>query len=402
MKNKLNFETLSVLLLALFMASCTEPYALQTNTFEDAIVVEATITNELKNQTVKISRTYRFEDDGPIPEVGATVLVLDDAGNQYNFIGQDGLYTSEIEFQADPNRQYELKITTSNGKVYSSTKEKLTTINEIESVVPTVVTNDMGIRGVQINVNSFDPSANSKYYRFEYEETSKVTAPEWQDTRAIVNPDTDGIVGHPYIEIIPRTEEARICYTTEKSSDVMLVSTNDLVQDRIVDFPIRFISVTDYTIAERYSINVKQYILSLESYTFYKTLKELSGSGSILSQNQPGFFSGNLKSISNPNEKVIGFFDVSSVSTQRIFFNFDEIFPNDTFPDYFEDCTLVDFNYCFLPPPNDCDGYALNSYVINNQYTFIAHNDELYTYVLSACGDCTTFSSNIRPTFWID
>jgi hypothetical protein len=59
-------------------------------------------------------------------------------------------------------------------------------------------------------------------------------------------------------------------------------------------------------------------------------LKELSGSDGILSQNQPGFFFGNIKSVENPNEKVIGYFEVSSVSSQRIFFNYEDVFPGST------------------------------------------------------------------------
>ena len=401
MKDIIKNKLFALLAICIITISCTEPYALQTNTFEDAIVVEATITNELKNQTIKISRTYRFEDDGPIPETGANVVVTDDTGTQYSFAGQDGIYTSTAAFQAEPNREYQLKITTSNGKVYTSTNQKLTTQSQIENITPVVTTKD-GNRGVQINLNSFDPTATSKYYRFEYEETSKITAPKWKILKAVVNPDLNDSVGHPYIELFPRTEEARVCYTTDKSINNLLTTTNMFSQDRVSDFPIRFISVTDYTIAERYSILVKQYVLSLEAYTFYKTLNELSGSGSILSQNQPGFFSGNIKAEGNPNEKVIGFFDVSSVASQRIFFNFNEIFPNDSYPEYIENCTEVDFDYCFDPAPAFCEGRTLNSYVINNQYVYIAHNENIYTYVRIACGDCSFFSSNIRPSFWID
>ena len=396
---KLLFKIVSIVALSTITLGCTEPYALQTNTFEDAIVVEATITNELKNQTVKISRTYKFEDNGPIPEVGANVVVTDDTGTQYSFANQDRIYTSTIPFQAEPNREYQLKITTTNGRVYTSTIQKLSTTSQIENITPIVTTKD-GIRGVQVNLNSFDPTATSKYYRFEYEETSKITAPKWKVFKAFVNPDLNGVVGHPYIELFPRTEEARVCYTTEKSITNLLTTTNMFSEDRVSNFPIRFISVTDYTIAERYSILVKQYVLSLEAYTFYKTLNELSGSESILSQNQPGFFSGNIKSEGNPNEKVIGFFDVSSVASQRIFFNFNELFPNEAYPEYIEDCTEVDFNYCFAPPP--CEGPVLNSYVSNNLFAYIAHNGDIYTYVRIACGDCTSFSSNIRPSFWID
>jgi hypothetical protein len=46
---------------AMLVCSCTEQYALQTNTFDEALVVEANITNEFKEQEIKISRSFRFE-----------------------------------------------------------------------------------------------------------------------------------------------------------------------------------------------------------------------------------------------------------------------------------------------------------------------------------------------------
>ena len=123
------------LLLCSSMISCTEPYQMKTNTFEDALVVEATITNELKKQQIKVSRTYRFEENGPTFESGAIVYITDDTGNQYDFSEQNGIYESNQEFQAIPGKEYQLFIVTDDGKEYTSTVQKLTTINEIQNVI---------------------------------------------------------------------------------------------------------------------------------------------------------------------------------------------------------------------------------------------------------------------------
>lgn len=50
------------LLLSLAITSCTEQYAFKTTDFESALVVEGTITNELKNQTIKVSQVYQLEE----------------------------------------------------------------------------------------------------------------------------------------------------------------------------------------------------------------------------------------------------------------------------------------------------------------------------------------------------
>ena len=405
--------------LLICIASCTEPYALQTNTFEDAIVVEATITNEFKKQEIKLSRTYRLEDNGPEFEAGATLYVKDDLGNQYNFEENNGKYRSISEFQAVANRNYQLYITTNDGKSYSSSNEKLTTDTPIQDLVPEVTTKD-GVRGVQIVAKSFDPTNTSKYYRFEYEETYKIIAPKWVSAQATLNifPTGSAIPGEIILE--PRTTEVRTCFSTKKSDNIILTKTNDLYEDR-VSFPVRFISSSNYIIMHRYSILVKQYVQNLASYTFYQTLKEISSSESILTQSQPGYFSGNIKSTTNPNEKVIGFFDVSSYSDKRVFFNFSDVFPNDVLPSYPYKCPdniPVDqraeyfFHYCFFQPPSDCRGELVFSnlsmrrsiyYGGYGAYGVIPHNGSinLQMYPIQ-CGDCTSFSNNIRPSFWID
>lgn len=131
-------------------------------------------------------------------------------------------------------------------------------------------------------------------------------------------------------------------------------------------------------------------------------MRELSTSESILSPKQPGFFYGNMKSVENPNEKVIGFFEVSAVSSDRIYFNYKDLFPNDNLPPYYiEDCDLKEYIDC--PGDLPCTGQILRSSLRSKGRTLFSWDHESkYFLVKAPCGDCTTFSSNIVPTFWIE
>jgi len=93
----------------LILVSCTDPYTLQTSNYKEALVVEATITNELKHQEIKITKTYRLEETAPTTVTDAVVLVTDNFGNSYEFQEQSDRYVSVDEFQAQPNVQYKLK-----------------------------------------------------------------------------------------------------------------------------------------------------------------------------------------------------------------------------------------------------------------------------------------------------
>jgi len=391
-------------LLFIILFGCTEPYHLQTSNFEEALVIEATITNELKTQQIKLSKTYKLEENGPEFVENANVSVEDDLGNVYPFIEGTDVYESQNPFQAIAGRKYKLTIIT-DGKTYTSTQEILTSANPIQNIEVNDI-NIGGERGAEIKVKAFDPTKSSKYYRYEFEETYKIIAPKWTNKTATVDPTTKQII------FTPRTYEARTCYTTKKSNELLLHTTSNLSEDR-VDFMVRFIPVTNPIIMHRYSILVNQYVQNLEAYTYYNTLKTISSSSSILSQNQPGFFSGNITCNSNPNEKVIGFFDVSTVSSQRIFFNFEDIFPNTLQPDYFFDCfdncLEADqlmcpgvYNYCFIiSPTSTCSGPLVEGILNAIPQTYLYYSGPNPVYVVpQPCGDCTTFSSNVVPPFW--
>ncbi|KFF15468.1 DUF4249 domain-containing protein [Flavobacterium hydatis] len=393
------YKTLFFILLCFTISSCTEQYAFKTSTYENILVVQANITNEYKKQEIKISRSYRFEESGPTIEEGATVYVTDNDNNTYSFSLEkiSGLYVSNNEFQAIPGKTYQLNITTKEGKSYSSSVQSLTPVSEIQ-VEPKIET-IKGEKGVQIVVSSYDPDAKSKFYRYEYDETYKIIAPDWKPEKLILAPFTTN--GYPDFLVVPREGESRICYTTKKSDNLILMNTVGLSEDRI-NLPIRFIDIKNPILNERYSIIVRQYVQNLESYTYYKTLKSLSTSESIFSQVQPGFNYGNLKSNDDPSEKIIGFFEVSSISSKRIFFNFRDIFIDDPYPPYYTKCETVIYTNCWKE--RGCGGNKILS-IVNGpgmEVLYYGTDKDMFVFITSGCTDCTKISSNIKPLFWID
>jgi hypothetical protein len=216
--------------------------------------------------------------------------------------------------------------------------------------------------------------------------------------KAIIVPEPTS-TSNPTIQLIPNSVDTRVCYGTQNSTEIILISTAELNENR-VDFPVRFISDQNTIISHRYSILVSQYVESLAAYTYYKTLKKISSSGSLLSPLQPGFLTGNIKSTTNPDDKIIGYFDVASVSSKRIYFNYADLFPGESLPPYYTNCLREDLNFCFAGI--GCDGDNLVYGFSNNTLTYAANSGIKYFVYPAPCGDCTTFSSNIKPPFWQD
>ncbi|NND51403.1 MAG: DUF4249 domain-containing protein [Flavobacteriaceae bacterium] len=411
--------------LLLISFGCIEEIDLQSEVdFESVLVIEATITNELKPQEILLSRSFPLEADGPSPEANASVRIVgdDNSINAFQEI-EAGLYRSLNAFAAQPNVNYSLEVTTANGRMYGSDPKVLTAATQIDNLYAERDFNENDEEGVSIYLDTFDPTGNSKYYRFEYEETYKVIAPYYSPFELIiVNEDfpyqPQVLSGLSETEIIEffilkqlREEQEQICYGSDRSNEIIVENSLQFDEDRLDGFRVRFISRDNYILSHRYSILVSQYVQSEEAHIFYKTLTALSDSETIFSQSQPGFLNGNVFSVSNPSENVVGFFEVSSVDRERLFFNYSDLYPGEDLPPYYIDCDVIFSPGLYVSDPlTGIIGYSPIQDAVRDGDQYWEDNlvdGELnvlspYQMVFPPCGDCTVLGSNVIPDFWED
>nr|WP_299068507.1 DUF4249 domain-containing protein [uncultured Allomuricauda sp.] len=386
-------------LLIFLMNSCIEPFDTEFVGFESVLVIEATITNETKQQKVYLTRTFEFEVDNTTAVRNASVEVTDDMGSTFTFLeSEPGIYVSVDTFAALPDRNYKLSISTQDGKSYGSSEMQLTQATQLDNITARRITNDDGIDGIAILADSFDPTGNSVNYRYDYEETYKIIAPKW----SAIDLEGDPAGGCGLVKI-RNVRDEQICYNTDFSNKIILTNTGDLAEDRVSEFVVRFINRDNYIISHRYSILVRQYIQSNEAYTFYDNLNQFSQSESLFSETQPGFLKGNITSDQDENEKVLGFFDVSSISEKRIFFDYTDFYPNEPLPPYVDPCNnnsppLVDaLGGCLLRPifeDKSARYWADNSTPGPQEGPFFIVN--------RVCGDCTLLGKTEIPSFWVE
>lgn len=389
------------------LSTCVEPFEAETLTFDSALVIDATITNEMKQQQVFLSRTYRLEADGPKPVRSAQVTVTDSQGNAYQFQEKAaGTYMSQSVFAALPGTSYKLQVTTSNGRKYESDIVELTPVAVMDQVSAERTTNQDGAEGVAIVVDASSPSGNARNYRYTYEETYKIIAPNWHpsDLRIPEPPPGEDEAPGCDLDIVLREEEEHTCYATAPSNNIILTETNGFPEDRVSDFVVRFINRKSYIISHRYSILVRQLVQSDAAYVYFETLARLSGDESLFSQSQPGFLQGNVHSADDPEEKVLGYFDVASVTEKRIFFNYDDLFPGEALPPYISPCNET------APPLSNPSGCVLRPIVASNNVRYVGSNQPgpfspgpgPYLVVPRVCGDCTEIGSTEIPEFWTE
>ncbi len=389
MKLKKEYKFILIVLIIFTINSCVEPFDAKTENFENILVIKATLTNEINYQEIEINHTYKFEENSPIAETNANVKIIDDLQNEYQFheSTDGGVYISSDAFGAQPNRSYQLSIKTNLGKQYISEFAELP-LSELNNNLYIYKETDNNMNGISIYMDSYDTSENSRYYRYEYEETYKIVAPYWSAYDLVSAPNKeDGV------SLVLKTKEERVCYNTVKFNEIILKNTNKYGENIIEPFLVRFISRDNYIISHRYSMLVKQYALSREAYNFYETLKDFSESGSIFSENQPGFIYGNIVSEDDPEEKVIGFFDVSMVFSKRVYFNFYDFYLGEM-RSYPSSCLITS-------PPESSLWSLMNSGTVKFQNENEGgEGDGPYYLVPLICGDCTVLGTNIVPDFW--
>ncbi len=396
-----SYKPLYYLLITLFtFYNCVEVFEIEGITYENFLVVEATITNEFKQHEIKLSRTFEIDSLGPRTESNAIVYITDEDQNKYIFTETStGIYTSDINFSAEENKNYTLKITTNTGENYTSTTQQLTAITTIDAVNYSVGNNLLDEPVITIGVDSYNLENNANYYRYEYEETYKIIAPYF----SLFNIDIVSDTAPFSVNVLPKSDTTNECFNTLYSNKIIQTETASFSEDKIVNFTIREIPTTDFIISSRYSILVKQYVQNIAAYNYYNTLNSFSTSDSFFSQIQTGFLEGNINSETDINHKVIGFFEVSSMVKKRLFFNREDVV--NVTPEFIDECQIISptltgaFNPNFSPLIN----------ALKNDYLFYNFNGSPtetlpgpYLLVKTICGDCSVSGTNVKPDFWID
>ncbi|MFH6604033.1 DUF4249 domain-containing protein [Maribacter algicola] len=422
------------------MSACIEPFDIgqEVGDSQNILVVQATLTDELKRHQILITRSLDLESvnklgippyDPNTPmrpidtlityEQNASVSIVDNLGNNYPFSeAQPGLYISTSDFAAQNGIEYTLNIDTQDGTNYRSRPERFTSTAVLEDVRAERNRNAEGVEGLTLYVDGRGNDTDAKYYRYTYDETYKIIAPEWKpEDFKLTNYDPCALPQITYdLEIIERDEsEGKVCYNTVGSTDIIQGSTVEFRENSIAHFPIRFIDRNNFIITHRYSILVRQYVQTQEAYGYYQALNDFSASESIFSDVQPGFLDGNISIVGDDEKKVLGYFEVASVDEKRIFFNYEDFFPNEPLPDYPVACfvtsaPLEHVSYCFTGEvANPCPLSIVEAVNAGGLIAYYGLNDENigacpgpYLVTYRACGDCTELGESEVPDFWIE
>lgn len=342
------------------------------------LVVEGILNTGADTTSLRLTRTFRLDDTARVqPERDARVLVegKDNTTRQLPMTG-NGIYTSP-NLNLVIGQEYRLRITTPAGKEY---------LSDYVVAMKTPVIDSIGFKqdkdGVTVQANAHDVTNNTRYYRWEYDETWEIRT-YYNSAFKYEN----GVVSR-------RTpaENVSVCWKYDDFSRIILTSTVSLHSDIVYRAPVVFIPKGDERLAVRYSIMVRQFALDKKGYEFYEQMRRNTETLGTVFDAQPTELKGNIRCTSDPNEPVIGYVSACSMEQQRYFISRDQL--NDW--KFIQDCPEIAI-------PNDPDeirrGYEGGGsiYAATSINGFISH----YLFSLVECVDCTARGGSvIRPSYW--
>ena len=115
------------------------------------------------------------------------------------------------------------------------------------------------------------------------------------------------------------------CWKSQHRSDVMLASTMDLAEDRLVDYTLYSFSNMDREVSSLYFVELTQTRLSEEGYRYWEKIHSNSTDVGGLFSPEPSELRGNIVNVDDPDELVLGFIGVSTASRASIFIDNEEL-----------------------------------------------------------------------------
>jgi hypothetical protein len=375
----LNIIFVSVTLL---IAGCIKPFIpTGMDSMESLIVIEGDI---MQNDTTRItvSRSLGVNEEGGVDYIStSTVWVESEKGTKYNAVSAVRRNKPVFLINTigiDPALKYKLCLKIQS-KLYESELIPVLISPPIDSIG---YTKDVEKKSATFYVNTHDPDNKTIYYKWFFNENWEIQS-QFQS----------------FFEYIPLTKtilpitfsrNRYYCWSSGVSSSILIESTSGLDKDIVYQKPLVSMGSSDRRISALYSMELFQMAISEEAYKYWDNIRKNSDQiGGIFSP-QPSEIKGNIKCITDPSEKVIGYICASKTSKKRIFAKGEDIgvyeYPNN--------CEVVTVNFENPVPIGDLWDSGMDI------VSLIPPPFSESFWASKRCVDCRIYGTKSKPSFW--
>lgn len=282
----------------------------------------------------------------PNPLSGATIKLVDDLGNASYYIEtKTGFYVLN-DYQGIEGRTYHVEIETPNGKRYKSLPEKMQPVSVLEKVDYEIVSESVvDFEGTSLPKNFYKIYANSTlasnklYLKWSVNEAFLLSPTDF--------PDPFGSIPAPCF-IVQNADPQRVALldgTTFASNKI-----RQLVASREID----------WTFTEKHYFTTYQSTITKDAFEYWRKVNILANQVGSIFDTPPAEVAGNMVCVSDPSEKVFGYFQSVNQTFQRRDFYQSDL----PFPLLVEKCDFTgDFDpLSYLPRCIDCESLRNSSF----------------------------------------
>ncbi len=300
------------LLLLLTFTDCSEVIDLNTEDLGGQLVIYGRITNGTLGNVVEVSRTTA-NGQAPQPVSGAVVRVIGEGGVQGAYTeSTTDLGTYELNpgsIQGVIGQAYHIEVSLPNGASYASRPEVMPAISARDSLYFNIeIIEAEGANGTAIERDVIRIFADTEIFDPRPDLYLKWSVEEVYSFKQAVLPRHN----FPFYS-------ALTCYMTNDLEDqrILLYDGFELnatgifgqsVVDRVIDENFRG---THY-------FNFIQQTLTQEAFEFWKSVDQNANRVGSIFDLPPGKIGNNLYNVNDPDERILGYFEVTSIDSARL------------------------------------------------------------------------------------
>jgi len=307
-----------LIVLAIVSSSCISDYVSDIEDEPVLFSIECSLVKGEPEQTVRVSVTASLEHSRFIPFGGCNVTLLDDLDNEYQYSeAMKGTYKASVpdEDMID-GRYYKIRVITGEGEVYESDYERLNAGVEVDTVYYAIEDKVDAITGepfsgIQFYLDVKATEDESRYFRWKLEETYEYTS---------LGPISYYYLNAALEPVFPYDSWSKFrCWKRDDVEGLFQSSTMNLTLNEKKKISLNYVSDRTERLGIKYSLLVEQYTLSENAFNYFEQNRIATEESGGLYTQQPRQPITNFRNVLSETERVLGYFWVSTKTSQRIF-----------------------------------------------------------------------------------
>jgi hypothetical protein len=305
-----------LILLCMICGSCVEPFEPELEESRKVMVISGMITDQPGRHTLSVSRSshYARPEFEPVENCVATVTNQEGDMLHYTFEGA-GIYAVDVpESFLDVGDAASLLVVTPGMKEYRSAYDTILSCPDLDSLyyeIQEQETSDpeKNVMGIQFYLDMSGSTTDSRNLVWQVEET-------WEYWASLFGTDIwleDGT--HKKYRSNPIFK----CWKNYPIDHLYTATTRNFSSNEITRMALNYASNETDRLSVTYSIIVKQQSVSGDAFDYFRRLNEQAAESGGLYDIQPSSVIGNLYSVSDPDEVVLGYFHAGQLREKQLF-----------------------------------------------------------------------------------